>query len=292
MWMHHWCTEEKIMRKLISLFFVFIVSIISTFADTSKFYKNNKVIDIMYVNSEDGLRVRDYPSLESNRIYGLTHGLPVKIISIGKEVIIDGIKAPWVEIALPGSEWIDGNPKYGWVFGGYLSENKPEFISPKTKTQLEHYFSSHVLFQCILNDQLDGKYYLTFDKKFITTGINDFIIKKYNIVDANHISMMLYVDRGKKDYRIFNIRENSFSMDIEGKIVTFNEIHELINPFSLDIDDISLIGDPMVYLIVTDSDYYRLSNVFNLTKDDFIKKYNNYWEPIIKDHQKKADAMK
>ena len=35
------------------------------FADKSRFYEGSKVIATIYVNSEDGLKVQDYPSLKS-----------------------------------------------------------------------------------------------------------------------------------------------------------------------------------------------------------------------------------
>ncbi|MGF7110517.1 hypothetical protein J2Z29_003099, partial [Treponema pedis] len=49
------------MKKTFLTFLVSILTITSVFADRNNFYENGKVIDIMYVNSEDGLKVRDYP---------------------------------------------------------------------------------------------------------------------------------------------------------------------------------------------------------------------------------------
>ena len=108
------------MKKLILIFTLIFVAGISAFADKSRFYENGNVLDTMYVDSPEGLRVRDKPSLKSNRICGLTHRLPVKIVAIGKEDTIDGITAPWVEILIPCYEWKGENPEYGWIFGGYL----------------------------------------------------------------------------------------------------------------------------------------------------------------------------
>ena len=81
----------------------------------------------MYVNSLDGLKVRDTPNLSGKRICGLVNALPVKIIKIGNETEIDGIKDNWVKILIPAYEWKDQNPEYGWVFGGYLSEEKIQY---------------------------------------------------------------------------------------------------------------------------------------------------------------------
>ena len=109
----------------------------AAFADKSLFYENGKVLDTMYVNSEDGLKVRDLPSLKSNRICGLAHRLPVKVIALGKEETIDGITAPWIEILVPRYEWKSDDPEYGWVFGGYLSKFQASFVKPKNAAQLE-----------------------------------------------------------------------------------------------------------------------------------------------------------
>lgn len=109
------------MKKLILIFTLFFIAGVSlVFADKSRFYENGKVLDTMYVDSSEGLRVRDKPSLKSNRLCRLPHRLPVKIVAIGKEDTIDGITAPWVEILIPRYEWKGEKSEYGWVFGGYI----------------------------------------------------------------------------------------------------------------------------------------------------------------------------
>lgn len=115
------------MRKIFCILFTFTVLALSVFADKSRFYKDGKVIDTMYVDSVDGLRVRDKPSLKSNRLCALTHRLPLKVVAIGQEETIDGITAPWVEILIPRYEWKDEKAEYGWAFGAYLSEKQPKY---------------------------------------------------------------------------------------------------------------------------------------------------------------------
>lgn len=115
------------MKKIICILFSFTVLIASLFADKSRFYENGKVIDTMYVNSEDGLKVRDYPSLKSNRICGLSHKMRLQVVAVGKEETIDNITDPWIEILIPNIYWKNRDvPEYGWVFGGYLSKNQSE----------------------------------------------------------------------------------------------------------------------------------------------------------------------
>ncbi|MDD5929046.1 MAG: SH3 domain-containing protein [Spirochaetales bacterium] len=110
--------------------FVFLLILSVAFqlsAESKKYYNNKKLINTMYVNSLEGLKVRDTPNLSGKRICGLVNALPVKIIEIGNETEIDGIKDNWVKILIPAYEWESENPEYGWVFGGYLSENKIKY---------------------------------------------------------------------------------------------------------------------------------------------------------------------
>lgn len=130
------------MKKKIILVLFLIFTATLAFTDSSRFYKQGKVLDTMYVNSPEGLRVRESASLSANKICSLIHRQYVKIVAIGKETTIDGITAPWVEILLPVYEWKDEKAKYGWVFGGYLSEKQPKFTAPKTAAELEQYLSS------------------------------------------------------------------------------------------------------------------------------------------------------
>ena len=127
------------MKKIFCILFSFTVLFTLAFADKSRFYEDGKVIDTMYVDSEDGLKVRDYPSLKSKRLCGLSHRFPVKVVAIGKEETIDEITAPWVEILIPQNEWKGNNPEYGWVFGGYLAKKLPEFKKPETAGQFKQY---------------------------------------------------------------------------------------------------------------------------------------------------------
>lgn len=130
------------MKRIFLLSIIFFCTLSFASADTSRFFKGGKVIKMMYVTAEDGLRVRDKPNLGSNKICGLSYRIPVKIIAIGKEATIDGITAPWVEILIPRYEWKGKKPEFGWVFGGYLSEEKPKFIEPKNAKELSEYLSS------------------------------------------------------------------------------------------------------------------------------------------------------
>ncbi|WP_191015604.1 hypothetical protein [Treponema zioleckii] len=59
------------LRKSRLFAFVLLFAMTAAFSDKARFYQNGKVIDTMYVDSTEGLRVRDNPSLKSNRLCGL-----------------------------------------------------------------------------------------------------------------------------------------------------------------------------------------------------------------------------
>ena len=73
------------MKRSLLIFLLLSFAIISVFADKSRFFDNGKVIDTMFVDSENGLRVRDKPSLKSKRLCVLLYRFPVKIVAIGKK---------------------------------------------------------------------------------------------------------------------------------------------------------------------------------------------------------------
>jgi len=128
---------------LIFLFCFSVFTIPKSFADTSRFYKNGKLLDCMYVDSWDGLKIRDTPNLKGNRVSGLAHRTMVKIVELGEEFVIDGIKAPWVKILVPRYDWKGYTPIYGWVAGQYLSVWQPSFnMNDWNDGFLETYFLS------------------------------------------------------------------------------------------------------------------------------------------------------
>jgi hypothetical protein len=84
----------------------------------------NTIIDldrneIMYVNSLEGLRVRDKPNLDGEKLFLLEKDHEVTILKNDvNNIIIDGIIGNWVYIKS------NSNEAQGWVFGGYLSKEK------------------------------------------------------------------------------------------------------------------------------------------------------------------------
>jgi hypothetical protein len=84
----------------------------------------NNIIDlehteIMYINSPEGLRVRDKPSLDGEKLFLLEKNHEVIILKKDiNNIIIDGIIGNWMYIRS------NSNEAQGWVFGGYLSKEK------------------------------------------------------------------------------------------------------------------------------------------------------------------------
>jgi hypothetical protein len=127
-------------------------------------------LKILYVNSREGLRVRDEPSLSGNRQYLLAYKEPVIVIEKSNVTVdIDGITDHWYLIS-------NDNTK-GWVFGGYLSDSLIEiernefpgifyFLSVDIrkknnirKTQLDQYFLGTDKF-FIEIDRIDNEIFL------------------------------------------------------------------------------------------------------------------------------------
>lgn len=112
-------------KKLV--FMLLFLSSSYIFSLGTDYFRNNKNINYLYVNSSEGLRIRDTQKLSGNKIGVLYDRMKVKVISIGDEETIDGIKSNWIRILLP-IETIKSNVnEYGWIFGGYLTEQLEPF---------------------------------------------------------------------------------------------------------------------------------------------------------------------
>lgn len=101
--------------------------------DSKQLNIQNRLIEKTYseleinqlMNVAENLRLRKEETTSSNIITTLKKNSPVKIIQIGKEEIIDGIKSNWVKVEVQkGAKDRNGKSIHagtvGWVFGGYL----------------------------------------------------------------------------------------------------------------------------------------------------------------------------
>lgn len=133
------------MKKIIIVLFLFAFACADFWADsTSRFYRNGELLDTMFVNSPEGLKIRDGEGLKSVRIAGVDHRMPLKIIRLGKTETIDGISAPWVKVLIPRYSWASAGTRFGWVFGGYLQENRPALSTTGwTASDLANYLGKY-----------------------------------------------------------------------------------------------------------------------------------------------------
>ena len=129
------------MKKNLLLLIVLFSSAL-VFSLDADYFKNNKNIDHLYVNSPEGLRIRNKPALSGDKIGVLYDRMKIKIISVGAETTIDGIKSNWVQILLP-IETIKAKANvYGWIFGGYLTDELEPFSTKGwTDNDLQRYLS-------------------------------------------------------------------------------------------------------------------------------------------------------
>lgn len=333
------------MKKLFSLFIIFTVSISSIFADISRFYKNGKVLDTMYINSEEGLRVRDYPSLKSNRLCSLSYRFPVKVIAIGKEETIDNITAPWVEILIPAYEWKSNEPEYGWVFGGYLIDSLPEFKIPETKEEFTKYMEEsfwNLAWECGGDGAVyfgffqNGKLYLIKDfDDFLDSGKAELMIN-FRAVSGNEYYSDEYYYMGRQSiydtekvrlyyfkngtFEITYITENNFSNNggsaCEGELIIYDfypskaffNLHDDNDDINQYFSNNNIFCNKRMFTIIENQNVLQylfeekllnkeiaikcIQKGFSAAGTSFQKDYQEYWDPIMKNHQKKIDAMK
>ena len=326
------------MKKIVCILFSLTVLVASIFADKSRFYENGKVIDTMYVNSEDGLKVRDYPSLKSNRLCGLQHRLPVKVVAIGKDATIDGITAPWVEILIPRYEWKGSEAEYGWVFCGYLAKEEPKtFAVPKTKEQLEFYLKTrlialsdyhssddyikyvrikenHIFFKTSPNCDWGGEFTVLSGKEFKYTHTDE-NLNRYKPLDYYDVRFII-TDISESTFKTKVVGKNFetsciWNCDVrnyETKNRGINEQIYFVSPSLYFISFFSKIDK--IFSGYTDSVYcdFNEKKDVRLSKNEFVEEliksgvsakgteyeqqYHDYWNPIMEQHQKKADEMK
>ncbi|MBQ1591806.1 MAG: hypothetical protein II077_07175 [Treponema sp.] len=334
------------MKKIISALLVTTFVMAAAFADKSLFYENGKVLDTMYVNSEDGLKVRDLPSLKSNRICGLAHRLPVKVVAVGKEETIDGITAPWIEILVPRYEWKGGNPEYGWVFGGYLSKFQASFVKPKNAAQLEQYLKCG---NWMLPDEStysgpgykEGYYYNFFTeyhytysktKNFLDSdrswffqnyddddnqtswkALNSHQIQVHWYIPEStngHVEQMdkkeileidpidesqCYINGKKYLNKPFENRRHWYYEDVVKMPLIYKSAYSDNNS---KVEIINGVSKALLHYSQETQGLWELRNrmITSLIKhgvsakgSDYEKEYRDYWDPIMEEHQKKAD---
>ena len=318
------------MKKGICILFSFVILLTSIFADKSRFYENGKVLDTMYVNSEEGLRVRDYPSLKSNRLCSVPYRIPVKVVAIGQEETIDGITAPWVEILIPRYEWKSEEPEYGWVFGGYLVKEQPEFDSSNwDSAAVKRYLMSKEWKMVAWYDdwaavnfyengtaKIKGSKTWTFNyqilsgKRIKISNISNTQIRSYTVqsppqseiynqiytlefsdnlhVDTKETSALMLFYYFPADYpELFTRRELYETDDFRWHSGNQYDYKQIKNYFEF------YVYEKKRFDKIQDSDIQNFIK-YGLPPEgtDYEQQYHDYWDPIMEEHQKKAEEMK
>ncbi len=299
---------EHMMKKTSLIMIIFMSFSALAFSQSQKFYNGSRVRDTMFIDSPEGLRVRTSPDLKGTKICTLQNRHPVKIISIGKETVIDGIKAPWVEILLPYYEWKnEDDAEFGWVFGGYLSEKQKKFKSPKTKYELEKYLSS-TRWREYENDEIcyyvfsfknEGRFWHGKDGSGIGEG-GDWKATSSNTVSF-HTSYVMEYEEDSSWSLTFTFRDDgSFYYSGSGK--TFYCYPDIFNR-GPEFYSISTKETYLTYIQNSEWSPYN-GNTKEQVVSSAIKKgapyegsmyeneYHEYWDPIMKEHQDSADLTK
>ncbi|MCR5081170.1 MAG: SH3 domain-containing protein [Treponema sp.] len=127
------------MKKMILLLAAALCSS-SAFSLDAGYFKKHKKVHFLYVDSPEGLRVRSSSSLSAEKTGVLYDRMKIKVISVGSEATIDGIKSNWVKILLPVDTLKSNSATYGWIFGGYLTNKlKPFSTEGWTDADLRRY---------------------------------------------------------------------------------------------------------------------------------------------------------
>ena len=301
------------MKKLFLILAAAVALSSLAFANKSRFYEGGKVIDTMYVDSEDGLRARDFPSLKSARLCSLPHRLPVKVVAVGREETIDGFPAPWVEILLPRYEWKGDEAEFGWVFGGYLSGEQPDFTKPpKTAKELQDYLSSidawdeyeyNEKHYYIFSFRKDGSFWHGKDGSGIGEGGTWKAISK-DTVRFHTSFVMEYEEDSSWELTFVFEKDGSFHYDTRDGA---NYCYPTRRANEWTYYASNCMGNPIdwyiwcyeVYLKELkdwqEREYARyiselIESGVSAKGTEYERQYHDYWNPIMAEHQKKADA--
>ena len=144
---------------------------------------------IKYVNAPAGLNVRNFPDINSDRIGGLIDLTEVLVIrEDGKTFTIDGIDGKWT--------FIEADSMQGWVFGGFLSVERPQRLTENTWTNVIAYIRNHLNLSYFAtrayNTTLEDFLGILGFSEFTITGRNSFTMVWGNIINSYSIESGLY----------------------------------------------------------------------------------------------------
>ena len=280
-------------------------------SSASRFYKDGQLLRVMYVNSPEGLRARAKPELNSARICRLRHRLVVKPVATAQTDEIDGIKAPWVKILLPRTEWKGTAPEYGYVFGGYLAEEPPPFSEDSisiedfitqcdwaTDSSSTAFYENHYYLFCAFDSEWhDGKWEWNAKNKMLTVYANSpfddsvetlmYSIKicdeeTIEIINSAHSSATVLKSKAsiQESLRFYNRNTNSWQPSL-AKAENFNYQNLYFKGGTFIIEELKKLNalDENISFLIESGIY----------SESYQQKFDDYWNPIIAEQQRQQD---
>lgn len=273
------------------------------FSLDAKYFENNKNIDYLYVKSPEGLRIRNKPDLSGNKIGVLYDRMKVKIISVGKETTIDGIKSNWIKILLPVETAQAKENVYGYIFGGYMTDKLDPFSTKEwTDKDLQRYlcrFSWVTGIRSYYQFAADGSYKMG----RLESGAGGY--GKYTVSIKNK-TITVKASYGDEDfesevkteiYKIIKIEEDKITLNIDNREFTLRSslthdyfygllARENFNPSSFELPSYNALMFSFSSDLIKniDSKNFVKNSMHNLIKmgiyiedEEYKKEYDLYW---------------
>lgn len=273
------------------------------FSLDAKYFENNKNIDYLYVKSPEGLRIRNKPDLSGNKIGVLYDRMKVKIISVGKETTIDGIKSNWIKILLPVETAQAKENVYGYIFGGYMTDKLDPFSTKEwTDKDLQRYlcrFSWVTGIRSYYQFDADGSYKMG----RLESGAGGY--GKYTVSIKNK-TITVKASYGDEDfesevkteiYKIIKIEEDKITLNIDNREFTLRSslthdyfygllARENFNPSSFELPSYNALMFSFSSDLIKniDSKNFVKNSMHNLIKmgiyiedEEYKKEYDLYW---------------
>lgn len=293
--------KEKMKNYFILSVLIFCSNFL--FSLDAKYFENNKNIDYLYVKSPEGLRIRNKPDLSGNKIGVLYDRMKVKIISVGKETTIDGIKSNWIKILLPVETAQAKENVYGYIFGGYMTDKLDPFSTKEwTDKDLQRYlcrFSWVTGIRSYYQFDADGSYKMG----RLESGAGGY--GKYTVSIKNK-TITVKASYGDEDfesevkteiYKIIKIEEDKITLNIDNREFTLRSslthdyfygllARENFNPSSFELPSYNALMFSFSSDLIKniDSKNFVKNSMHNLIKmgiyiedEEYKKEYNLYW---------------
>jgi hypothetical protein len=163
---------------------------------------NNVSVDqfrIRYINSPEGLNVRDQPDINSMKITTLPNMTSVFVLEINGELnIIDGLENYWY--------FVQSKSVKGWVFGAYLVNDIMQINNLTKSSEIGNHieFIANIYFEKAM------------DNKYIYNKMD--ILKRHGDI-SNYLGM-----NNSDFFELPSLNDNKFILNNGSKISTYDDI--------------------------------------------------------------------